>query len=132
MAHLAFGDQLRHRAGHVFDGNLGVDAVLLGPRCADPLYRRSIRVSMGTVFQVPWTRIDPWPGGVEQLRELGFSLVVCPLAGLFAAARAVQDVLTELREQGTTAAVVDRLLAFEQFNELVGLAERYEDEARFT
>ena len=50
---------------------LGVDAVLVTPRCADPLYRRSIRVSMGTVFQVPWTRIDPWPGGVAQLRELG-------------------------------------------------------------
>ena len=43
---------------------LGVDAVLVTPRCADPLYRRSIRVSMGTVFQVPWTRIDPWPGGI--------------------------------------------------------------------
>ena len=42
---------------------LGVDAVLVTPRCADPLYRRSIRVSMGTVFQVPWTRIEPWPDG---------------------------------------------------------------------
>jgi methylisocitrate lyase len=67
----------------------------------------------------------------DELRELGFSLIVCPLAGLFAAARAVQDVLVELRDQGTTAAVVDRLLAFEEFNELVGLAGRYEDEARF-
>ncbi|HEX6887326.1 MAG TPA: RNA methyltransferase [Candidatus Nanopelagicales bacterium] len=57
---------------------LGVDAVLVTPRCADPLYRRSIRVSMGTVFQVPWTRIDPWPGGVEQLHALGF--VVAALA----------------------------------------------------
>ena len=52
---------------------LGVDAVLVTPRCADPLYRRAIRVSMGTVFQVPWTRIDPWPGGVSLLRELGFT-----------------------------------------------------------
>lgn len=51
---------------------LGVDAVLVTPRCADPLYRRSVRVSMGTVFQVPWTRIDPWPGGVDALREAGF------------------------------------------------------------
>jgi len=42
------------------------------PRCADPLYRRAIRVSMGTVFQVPWTRIDPWPGGLAVLRDLGF------------------------------------------------------------
>ena len=48
---------------------LGVDAVLVTPRCADPLYRRSIRVSMGTVFQVPWTRIDPWPGAVADLRD---------------------------------------------------------------
>ena len=39
---------------------LGADAVLISPACADPLYRRSIRVSMGTVFQVPWTRFDSW------------------------------------------------------------------------
>ncbi|MDO8107525.1 RNA methyltransferase [Isoptericola sp. b441] len=57
---------------------LGVDAVLVTPRCADPLYRRAVRVSMGTVFQVPWTRIDPWPGGVGLLRSLGF--VVAALA----------------------------------------------------
>lgn len=51
---------------------LGVDAVLVTPRCADPLYRRSVRVSMGTVFQVPWTRIDPWPEGIDGLRAAGF------------------------------------------------------------
>lgn len=51
---------------------LGVDAVLVTPRCADPLYRRSVRVSMGTVFQVPWTRVDPWPEGVGVLRDAGF------------------------------------------------------------
>lgn len=51
---------------------IGVDAVLVTPRCADPLYRRSVRVSMGTVFQVPWTRIDPWPDGVALLRDAGF------------------------------------------------------------
>ncbi|OIQ80854.1 putative TrmH family tRNA/rRNA methyltransferase [mine drainage metagenome] len=51
---------------------IGVDAVLVTPRCADPLYRRSVRVSMGTVFQVPWTRIDPWPEGIELLRAAGF------------------------------------------------------------
>ncbi|OZB47442.1 MAG: rRNA methyltransferase, partial [Cellulomonas sp. 14-74-6] len=51
---------------------LGVDAVLVTPRCADPLYRRSVRVSMGTVFQVPWTRVDPWPDGVTALRTAGF------------------------------------------------------------
>lgn len=59
---------------------LGVDAVLVTPRCADPLYRRAIRVSMGTVFQVPWTRIAPWPEGVERLREAGLTVVAMTLA----------------------------------------------------
>lgn len=51
---------------------LGVDAVLVTPRCADPLYRRSIKVSMGTVFQVPWARIDPWPDGIRVLQDAGY------------------------------------------------------------
>jgi tRNA G18 (ribose-2'-O)-methylase SpoU len=58
---------------------LGVDAVLVTPRCADPLYRRSIRVSMGTVFQVPWTRIEPWPGGIEALHDAGFTVAAMAL-----------------------------------------------------
>lgn len=53
---------------------LGVDAVLVTPRCADPLYRRSIRVSMGTVFQVPWTRMEVWPRGIGTLQEAGFTV----------------------------------------------------------
>ena len=59
---------------------LGVDAVLVTPRCADPLYRRSVRVSMGTVFQVPWTRIDPWPEGVDLLRDNGFTVAAFALS----------------------------------------------------
>ena len=53
---------------------LNVDAVLLTPACSNPLYRRAIRVSMGTVFQVPWTFIQsPWPAdGLQELRNLGF------------------------------------------------------------
>lgn len=58
---------------------LGVDAVLVTPRCADPLYRRSVRVSMGTVFQVPWTRIEEWPTGIERLRRLGFTVAALAL-----------------------------------------------------
>ena len=50
-----------------------MDAVLLTPGCSDPLYRRSARVSMGTVFQIPWTFTGDWPGeGMEQLNRLGF------------------------------------------------------------
>ncbi|MDQ2781388.1 RNA methyltransferase [Lapillicoccus sp.] len=58
---------------------LGTDAVLVTPRCADPFYRRSIRVSMGAVFQVPWTRVDPWPAGVERLRAAGFTVAALAL-----------------------------------------------------
>lgn len=53
---------------------LGIDAVLVTPRCADPLYRRSVRVSMGTVLQVPWTRIADWPDGASQLHDAGFTI----------------------------------------------------------
>lgn len=57
-----------------------VDAVLLTPSCADPLYRRSIKVSMGSVFAVPWTRL-PWPDGIDLLHEEGFhTLALTPVA----------------------------------------------------
>ena len=51
---------------------LGIDAVLIDPTCADPLYRRSVRVSMGAVFSLPWTRLSAWPSGIEALRGNGF------------------------------------------------------------
>ena len=56
-------------------GSLGLDAMLLSPRCCDPLYRRSVRVSMGHVLSVPWTRLEPWPEGLERMAEAGFSIV---------------------------------------------------------
>jgi tRNA G18 (ribose-2'-O)-methylase SpoU len=52
----------------------GLDAVALTPRCADPLYRRAIRTSMGAVFSVPWTRIA-WREGPAMLHDLGFALI---------------------------------------------------------
>lgn len=61
---------------------LGMDAVLLSAACADPLYRRAIRVSMGTVFQIPWTVLGPdsWPGEtLEELRRRGFHSVAMAL-----------------------------------------------------
>ena len=64
---------------------LGVDAVLVTPTCCDPLYRRCVRVSMGTVFQVPWTRIgatkEDWPGaGLDLLHHLGFKAAALALS----------------------------------------------------
>lgn len=58
---------------------LGADAVLITPDCADPLYRRSVRVSMGTVLQVPWTRIADWPNGIRELQEGGFTVAALAL-----------------------------------------------------
>lgn len=57
---------------------LGASAVVVAPRCADPLYRRSVRVSMGTVFAVPWARSRDWPADLDLLRTNGF--VVAALA----------------------------------------------------
>ncbi|EPD30367.1 TrmH family RNA methyltransferase [Gleimia europaea] len=57
---------------------LDVDAVLVTPSCADPLYRRSVRVSMGSVFQVPWTRLETWPD-MGPLHDLGFHVVALAL-----------------------------------------------------
>ncbi|MEP6665545.1 MAG: RNA methyltransferase [Nocardioidaceae bacterium] len=54
---------------------LGVDAVLLSPRCADPLYRRSIKVAMGAVFSVPWTRLDEWYDALPELSSIGFTTI---------------------------------------------------------
>lgn len=65
---------------------LNIDAVLVTPACCDPLYRRAVRVSMGTVFQVPWTRIgetagEAWPeGGIAKLHELGFKTAAMALS----------------------------------------------------
>jgi tRNA G18 (ribose-2'-O)-methylase SpoU len=54
---------------------LGVGAVVLAPRCADPLYRRSVKVSMGAVFAVPYARMTDWYGGLAGLRAAGFRLL---------------------------------------------------------
>ncbi|WP_326944683.1 RNA methyltransferase [Amycolatopsis sp. NBC_00348] len=53
---------------------LGVDGVLLGPGCSDPLYRRSVRVSMGHVLRVPFGYLTDWPGGLHDLRARGFAV----------------------------------------------------------
>ena len=54
---------------------LGVDAVLLAPGCADPLYRRAVRVSMGGVLRVPFATVSPWPGALAEVARAGFELV---------------------------------------------------------
>ena len=60
-------------------GAIGADAVLVTPRCSDPFYRRSIRVSMGTVLQVPWTRVGDWAETRALLRRHGFHVAALAL-----------------------------------------------------
>lgn len=67
--HENLGSIFRNAAG------LGVDAVLLGPGCSDPLYRRAVRVSMGHVLRVPFIRLTEWPDGLHRLRAAGFRVL---------------------------------------------------------
>lgn len=71
----------------------GVDAVLLDPRCADPLYRRSVRVSLGHVLRVPWTRIGPLRESLPLLRQAGMRTLALTPAG----SRSARDVDPEQR-----------------------------------
>ena len=59
---------------------LGFDAVLLSPRCADPLYRRAVKVAMGAVFSLPWTRLPAWETALPELSAAGFTTVALTLA----------------------------------------------------
>jgi tRNA G18 (ribose-2'-O)-methylase SpoU len=61
-------------------GAIGADAVLVTPRCSDPFYRRAIRVSMGTVLQVPWTRLGDWASTRQLLTASGFHLAAMALS----------------------------------------------------
>ena len=72
--HTNVGSVFRSVAG------IGADAVLVTPRCADPLYRRSVRVSMGTVLQVPWTRLPEWREAAPALHGAGFRIAALALA----------------------------------------------------
>lgn len=67
--HENLGSIFRNAAG------LGADAILFGDRCADPLYRRAVRVSMGHVLRVPFAHLPSWPDGLDLLRDRGFQLV---------------------------------------------------------
>ena len=71
----------------------GFDAVLLAPRCADPLYRRSIKVGMGAVFSTPWTRLPDWYDALPDLSARGFTTVALTLAD---DAVPIEDAVTDL------------------------------------
>lgn len=84
--------------GAIFRGAaaLGMDGVLLSPSCADPLYRRSVRVSMGEVFAIPYARLEPWPDALETVRTAGFAVLALTPAE---DALPIQDVPAPMRER---------------------------------
>ncbi|TYC20886.1 RNA methyltransferase [Micromonospora sp. MP36] len=99
--------------GAIFRGAaaLGIDAVLLSPSCADPLYRRSVRVSMGEVFAVPYAKLERWPAGLDQVREAGFTVLAMtpapdavPIQRLTSAQRERAALLLGAEGPGLTAA----------------------------
>jgi tRNA G18 (ribose-2'-O)-methylase SpoU len=69
--------KLSANLGAIFRGAaaLGLNAVLLSSSCADPLYRRSVRVSMGEAFAVPYARLEPWPQALDTVRDNGFTVL---------------------------------------------------------
>jgi 2-methylisocitrate lyase-like PEP mutase family enzyme len=69
--------------------------------------------------------------GPEELKDLGFELIVWPLGPLYASARALQDVYATLRRTGTTREIMDRLIPFEEFHEIIGLEEKYALDAKY-
>jgi len=101
--------------GAIFRGAaaLGMDAVLLSPSCADPLYRRSVRVSMGQVFAIPYAILDPWPTALDSVRTAGFTILAMtpaadavPVQDLDAAARHRPALLLGAEGPGLSAAAL--------------------------
>ncbi|MGC9665677.1 TrmH family RNA methyltransferase [Planosporangium sp. 12N6] len=109
-------DSVNHtNLGAVFRGAaaLGIDAVLLSPTCADPLYRRSVRVSMGEVFAIPYATLAPWPEALAQVREAGYTIMAMtpasdavPLHTLTPAQRSRAAVLLGTEGAGLTEAAI--------------------------
>lgn len=83
---------------------LGMDAVLLSPTCADPLYRRALRTSMGATLSVPFARVSRWPEALEDLRRQGFRVLgLTPGPGAVPLAREVARLRTAGRQAGRIA-----------------------------
>ncbi len=93
---------------------LGIDAVVLSPNCADPLYRRAVRVSMGEVFAIPYAKADEWPGALKEVSAAGFRLLALtpapdavPLPQLTAADRRRPALMLGAEGPGLTRAALD-------------------------
>lgn len=117
--HTNVGAILRSAAG------LGWEGALLAPRCADPLYRRAIKVSMGSVFSLPWARLDDWTTAIPTLRAAGFLTVALALTP---DAVDIRDLATRLHDQAGDDHVRDKV-ALLLGTEGAGLSGRWIEQA---
>ena len=109
----------------------GADAVFIeAPESKDEMKEIAARVPGPLVANMLERGVTPLMTPVE-LKDLGFDLVVWPLAPLYSIARSLSDVYNTLRRDGSTLAVLDRLMPFDEFNEIVGLNDKYALDAKY-
>lgn len=110
---------------------LGADAVFIeAPTSKEEMKEIARRVPGPLVANMIERGATPLMGP-EELRDLGFQLIVWPLGPLYASAQALKEVYSALRTKGTTQGILDRLVSFDEFNEIVGLQEKYALDARY-
>lgn len=103
----------------------GADAVFIeAPESKEEMKQISTKVPGPLVANMLERGVTPLMGPKE-LKDLGFDLIVWPLAPLYSVAKSLTDVYSTLRREGSTAAILDRLMAFDEFNRIVGLEEKY-------
>jgi 2-methylisocitrate lyase-like PEP mutase family enzyme len=109
----------------------GADAVFIeAPESKDEMKEISKQVRGPLVANMLERGVTPLMGPNE-LKELGFDLVVWPLAPLYSVAKSLTEVYTTLRRDGSTLAILDRLMPFDEFNRVVGLDEKYALDAKY-
>jgi methylisocitrate lyase len=109
----------------------GADAVFIeAPESKDEMAEISRHVPGPLVANMLERGVTPLMGPKE-LKELGFELIVWPLAPLYSVAKSLTDVYSTLRRDGSTLAILDRLMPFNEFNEIVGLDEKYALDAKY-
>ena len=111
--------------------NAGADAVFIeAPESKEEMREIAKHVKGHLVANMLERGVTPLMGP-EELKELGFDLVVWPLAPLYSVAKSLTDVYTTLRKEGSTLSILDRLMPFDEFNGIVGLNEKYLLDAKF-
>jgi methylisocitrate lyase len=109
----------------------GADAVFIeAPESKEEMKEISRQVPGPLVANMLERGVTPIMGP-QELRDLGFTLIVWPLAPIYAVAQSLKDVYSTLRREGSTLGILERLMPFEEFNDIVGLDEKYSLDARY-